>query len=382
MRQIYLDNNATTPLAPEVRQAMAPCLDQIFGNPSSGHRFGEAADSAVGKAREQVATLLQCRPNRVVFTSGGTESNNLAIHSAVTANPDRRHIITSTVEHASVLSPLAFYQGKGYEVEYLPVDSQGRLAASVVEAAIRADTALVTLMAANNETGVVWPLGAIGRICRARGVLFHTDAVQYAGKMPINLGELPVDYLAIAAHKLHGPKGVGALYAARQAPVTPLIMGAGQEGGRRAGTENVAGIVGFGRACELAGSDIERQSLEIAVLRQRFEEGVLASVADVLINGHEALRLPNTSNVSFKNCAAGAIIQELDERGVAVSAHSACHSGDLDPSHVLNAMAVPEEFRHGTLRVSLSRYNTEGDIDRLLALLPGVVAKSRTVFVA
>ena len=378
MEKIYFDNNATTPLDPAVREAILPYLGECFGNPSSGHRFGEQALAGINNARDQVAFLLNCAPKRLFFTSGGTEANNTAIWSVITAFPEKKHIITSVVEHASILRPLEFLQQRfGYTIELLPVSEDGGLDLQQLAENIRPDTALVTLMGANNESGVIWPLEEIGALCRGKEVLFLCDAVQLVGKQPLDLETLPVDYLAVAAHKLHGPKGSGALYVKRTAPFTKLIMGASQEMDHRAGTENVAGIVGLGQACELAGKYLESGKSEVLNLRNRLQERILQEIDGAIVNGANQPRLTNTLNVSFKNCASGAMVQELDERGIAVSAHSACHSGDLDPSHVLRAMAVPETHIHGTLRISLSRFNTSREVDILCETLPGIVAKSR-----
>jgi cysteine desulfurase len=378
MQRIYFDNNATTPLDPGVREAMLPYLAERFGNPSSGHRFGEEALAGINLAREQVASLFRCQPKTIFFTSGGTEANNTAIWSAVSAFPEKKHIVSSAVEHASILSPLEFLRKRfGYRVDLLPVGRDGGLDLQVLAAAIRPDTALVTLMGANNESGVIWPLAEIGALCRERNTLFHCDAVQLVGKEPLDLGKLPVDYLAVAAHKFHGPKGTGALYVTRTAPFTPLIMGASQEMGHRAGTENVAGIVGLGQACTQAARYLEEGGSTVQELRNRLQERILTEIDGVLVNGASQPRLPNTLNVSFKNCASGAMVQDLDERNIAVSAHSACHSGDLDPSHVLRAMAVPESHIHGTLRISISRFNTRAEVDLLCEVLPAIVAKSR-----
>ena len=358
-------------------------LDEHFGNPSSGHRYGEAARHGLEQARARVATLINAEPNRVIFTSGGTEANNMAIASGAAANPARKHLLTSAVEHASVLKPLEFLaRHQGYQLEVLPVATDGGLDLEEVAAAIRPETALVSLMAANNETGVVWPLAEIAALCRSRSVFFHCDAVQMAGKEEIDVRRLGVDYLSLAGHKLHGPKGIGALYVRRGAPLVPLILGAGQENGQRAGTENVAAAVGFGKACELAVESLPHYRSRISVMRDRLEKEILAAIPEARINGNEQPRLANTINVSFKNCASGALIQELDERGIAVSAHAACHSGDLTPSHVLAAMQVPETFQHGTLRISLSRFNTMDEVEALLAVLPGIVARSRRGFAA
>ncbi|MGV1100141.1 cysteine desulfurase family protein [Thiovibrio sp. JS02] len=380
MQTIYFDNNATTPVDPAVREAMAPYLAEHFGNPASGHRFGEAARQGVNAAREQVAALLGCHPGRLVFNSGGSEGNNTAIMSAVRAAPGKKHIISSRVEHGSVLVPLEFLVGQGYEVELLPVDQDGGLALADLKKAIRPDTALVTLMGANNETGVIWPIAEIAAICKEKGVLFHCDAIQLAGKAELPVEAWGVDYLSLAGHKLHGPKGVGALYVRRTAPFTPLVMGAGQEDGRRAGTENVAGIVGFGKACERALSLREADLRQVARLRDLLESGIMTAIPEVRINGGGLPRLVNTLNVSFRHASSAGLIQDLDSLGIAVSAHAACQSGDLDPSHVLRAMGLPEEFLHGTLRISLSRHSTEAEVTRLLEVLPGVVARSRQGF--
>ena len=378
MERTYFDNNATTPLDPVVRETMLPYLGEHFGNPSSGHRFGEQALAGITNAREQVASLFNCPSKRIVFTSGGTEANNTAIWSAITAFPEKKHIITSVVEHPSILKPLEFLQQRfGYTIELLPVSRDGSLDLQQLAASIRPDTVLVTLMGANNESGVIWPLEEIGALCQEKKVLFLCDVVQLVGKEPLNLEALQIDYLSVAAHKLHGPKGSGALYVKRTAPFTKLIMGASQEMGHRAGTENVTGIVGFGKACELAGKYLAGGKSDVLNLRNRMQERILQEIEDVIVNGASEPRLSNTLNVSFKNCASGAMVQELDERGIAVSAHSACHSGDLDPSHVLRAMAVPETHIHGTLRISLSRFSTRQEIDLFCDILPGIVAKSR-----
>ncbi len=378
MERIYFDNNATTPLDPAVRETMLPYLGEHFGNPSSGHRFGEQGLAGITNAREQVASLFSCPPKRIFFNSGGTEANNTAIWSAITAFPDKKHIITSVVEHPSVLKPLEFLQQRfGYTIELLPVSRDGALDLQQLAASIRQDTVLVSLMGANNESGVIWPLEEIGALCQEKKALFLCDAVQLVGKELINPESLQIDYLSVAAHKLHGPKGSGALYVKRTAPFTKLIMGASQEMDNRGGTENVSGIVGFGKACELAGKYLAGGKSDVLNLRNRMQERILQEIEDVIVNGANQPRLSNTLNVSFKNCASSAMVQELDERGIAVSAHSACHSGDLDPSHVLRAMAIPETYIHGTLRISLSRFNTSQEIDLFCDILPGIVAKSR-----
>jgi cysteine desulfurase len=331
-------------------------------------------------AREQVAGLLGCHPGQIVLNSGGTEGNNTAILSAVRANPARKHLISSQVEHSSVLAPLEFLATQGYDLELLGVDENGGLDLEALKGAIRPDTALVSLMGANNETGVIWPVAEIAAICREKGVLFHCDAIQLAGKAALAVEALGVDYLTIAAHKLHGPKGAGALYVRRTVPFSPLIMGSGQENGRRSGTENVPGLVGLGQACVLAQGMDEAAHQRLAALRDRLEAGIIAAIPEARINGALSPRLVNTINVSFRHAASAGLIQDLDAGGIAVSAHAACESGDLDPSHVLRAMRVPEPFLHGTLRISLSRYNTAAEVAALLALLPEAVARSRRGF--
>lgn len=381
MNRIYFDNNATTPVDPQVRQVMLPYLETIFGNASSAHRFGEAARAGIEQSRQQLADFMQCHASSVVFTGGGSEANNQAIWSAIAAFSEKKHIISSVVEHPSVLAPLRFLQKQfGYDVDLLPVDGQGGTDLGKLASLIRSDTALVSLMGANNETGVLWPIVDIGELCRERSILFHCDAVQMPGKVDLDLTKMHVDYLSLAAHKMHGPKGVGALCIHRAAPITPLIMGSDQENGRRAGTENVAGIVGFGKACELAGENIPGHQKHMKELRDRIEKTICEEISDVRINGQSMPRLANTLNISFKHCSSAALIQELDVKGIAISAHSACQSGDLDPSHVLSALKVPEEYMHGTLRVSLSRFNTAQEVDTFLDILPGLVAKSRSGF--
>lgn len=380
MNTIYFDNNATTPVPPEVRRAMLDCLEKNFGNPSSNHRFGESARHALDLAREQTASLINAPASRIIFTSGGSEANNMALMSAVSAHPEKKHLITSAVEHDSVLKPMRWLEMRGYELTLLPVRPDGSLDLATLSSAIRPDTAMVSLMAANNETGVIWPIDEISRICREKNVLYHCDAVQCAGKEVLDMGESPVNYLTMTGHKLHSAKGIGALYAQRGTPVIPLILGAGQEQGLRAGTENVAGAVGFGLACEMAVPKLLENRTKLRAMRDHLEQGITVAIPDARINGQGQPRLANTVNVSFKHTASGALIQELDDRGIAVSAHAACHSGDLNPSHVLTAMGVEEEYLHGTLRISLSRYNTMAEIDHFLAILPELVTRSRHGF--
>ncbi len=375
MQRIYLDNNATTRPADEVVEAMLACLRDCFGNPSSPHFFGEQARAAVEEARRAAAAMLGCPPSRITLTSGGSEANNLAITSAAAARPEKRHIISSPVEHDSVLKPLARLAEQGYEVEFLPVDGNGMIDPTDLERAIRPDTVLVSLMGANNETGVVSPVEEFGRVCRERGVLYHCDAVQMAGK--VELPAAACDYLSISAHKFHGPKGAGLLYSGRRVPVAPMITGGGQEGGRRAGTENVPAIAGLGAACRLAANGLEKKRL--TAMRTRLE-AELKKIPGAFIVAEEAPRLPNTVNVCFRHASGAGIAQELDARGIAVSTQAACHSGDIDPSHVLVAMGVPEEYSHGSIRISLSRYSRDEEIDALLAALTAAAAKAAANF--
>jgi cysteine desulfurase len=382
MNKIYFDNNATTPVDPAARDAMLPYLEDRFGNPSSAHRVGEAANLGVETARQQVADLLATSPARIFFTGCGSEANNMAIFSAAFADPAKKHLVSSVVEHASVLQPLAWLAGQGFEIELLEVDENGLIDLDRLGKVIRDDTALVSLMGANNETGILWPLEKIGAICRERGSLFHSDVVQMLGKEKIDAGSLPVDYLSMAAHKLYGPKGVGALYVSRTAPLIPLIHGAGQEKGKRAGTENTSGLAGFGMACQLAAGFVADYRTKLLPLRDRLEEGIMASDPQAMIMAHDQERLANTVNVCFQHSSSAGLIQELDERSIAVSGHSACHSGDLDPSHVLSAMQVPENYLHGSLRISLSHNSTIAEVERFLELLPDIVRKTRQDFAA
>lgn len=377
MQRIYLDNNAGTPASPEVIAEMLPYFATLYGNPSSNHWFGQQARAAIEEARDRAAALIHAPSSRVFFTSGGSEANNAVIWGVVHAVPGKRHIIASRVEHRSVLEPLTFLCGRGYEVELLDVDKKGGLDIEGLKKRLRPDTLLVSLIGANNETGVLWPIAEIGGLLRERGILFHCDGVQMPGKTEIDVRTLVVDFLSMSGHKLHGPKGVGAVYIRRGAPFVPLIMGGGQENNLRAGTENVPGIVGFGKATELAAAGLACYGRNVGLLRDQLEAAVLARIPDALVNGAGLPRLRNTINISFKGASAEAMVQELDELGFAVSAHSACHSNDLDPSHVLSAMGVPEDYLHGTLRISLGCQNTAEEIDNFLRVLPAVVAKSR-----
>lgn len=377
MNPVYLDNNATTMVAPEVVEAMLPYLGQLYGNPSSMHSFGGQVGTALKKARADVAEVLGARPEEIIFTSCGSESDNTAMLSALAAHPDKRHLVTTRVEHPAVLSLAKHLEEKGYEVTFLGVDERGRLDLEELGRAIRKDTAIVSVMYANNETGTIFPIPEIAALCKARGVLFHTDAVQAVGKVDIDLAKLPVDMLALSGHKLHAPKGVGVLYVRQGTPFRPFLIGGHQERGRRAGTENTAGIIALATAMKLAKDNIAAENTRVRALRDRLEAGILAKVPDCIVNGDPDHRLPNTSSIAFKYVEGEAILLMLDQFGICASSGSACTSGSLEPSHVLRAMGVPFTFAHGSIRFSLSRYTTEAEVDLVLETLPGVIETLR-----
>ena len=374
---IYLDNNATTRLAPEALEAMLPYLRDQFGNAGSAHVLGRLAEGAVAHGRAQLAGLLGCQEAELVFNGGGTEGLNHAIRGVLEAFPARRHFVTTTVEHSAVLAIAEWLARQGVEVTLLGVDRDGRLDLGQLEAAIRPDTALVSVMAANNESGVCFPIAEAGRIARAKGSLFHVDGTQAVGKLPIELKALPVDLFSFSAHKFHGPKGVGALYVRRGLRLKPFMLGGGQERGRRGGTENVPGIVGLGKAAELAAAALEPMATRVRGLRDRLEAELLARVPEIRINGAAAERVPNTSFISFKGIEGEALFLRLSDRGVCVSTGSACTTGQREPSHVLRAMAVEPEWAQGTVRFSLGRYTTDEEIDRVVGLVPDLVAELR-----
>lgn len=376
----YLDNNATTAPAPEAMEAMAPFLRELYGNPASAHTFGGRAQHALDKAREKVAALLGCEPIEIIFTSGGTEGDNAAILAALDALPGRRHIVTSKVEHPAVLGLCRHLATRGYRVTELNVDSQGRLDLDELAREVSADTAMVSLMWANNETGVIFPVHEAGEIAKRAGAMFHVDAVQCPGKLPIDLKkEAAVDFLAVSAHKFHGVKGAGALFVRKGTRFRPLIYGGEQERGRRAGTENVPGIVAMGAAAELAKADLEVTIAREAALRDRLEAGLLARCDHVVINGDRDHRLCNTLNVGFEYIEGESILLMLDTLGIAVSSGSACSSGSLEPSHVLRAMSAPYTAIHGSVRFSLGRYSTDADIDYVLEKVPPVIKRLREI---
>jgi cysteine desulfurase len=373
----YFDNNATTRVAPEVIEAMLPFLLEHWGNPSSIYSFGKQVARHVNKAREKVASLINAEPREIVFTSCGTESNNSAIHSALMGQPKNRHVVTTAVEHSANIKFCEFLKKQGYEITLLPVDSEGELDLHFLEKSIRSDTAIVSVMWANNETGVLFPIEEIAAICRSKGVLFHTDAVQTPGKLKIDVQDLGVDFLSLSAHKLHAPKGIGLLYVKRKTKYQPYVIGGHQEHGRRGGTENVANIVGFGRAAELAQEHLRDENTRIRALRDKLENGILSGISGTVRNGSKEPRLPNTSNISFGSVEAEGILLLLDQAGICVSSGSACTSGSLDPSHVLMAMGCSIPRALGSIRFSLGIYNTEAEVDYLLKQLPPVIAKLR-----
>jgi cysteine desulfurase len=377
VKPIYLDYNGTTPHDPAVIEAMRPFLETEFGNPSSSHGYGIAPSQGVRQARRQVAGLLGCRPEEVVFTSGGTESNNQTIKSIAGARyAEGTHIVTSRIEHPAILEVCRFMEGHGFSVTYLPVDGTGLIRASDVAGAVRSDTLLISIMHANNEVGTVQPIEEIAKIAAENGILFHTDAAQSLGKIPAKVDDLGVSLLSVAGHKLYAPKGVGALYIREGVSPEVFCHGAGQEGGLRAGTENVLEIVGLGKACEIAGRDLEKNRAHMAAMRDRLESGLEAVLTDIRINGHRQKRLPNTCSVSFYGLEADRILEEIGPE-VAASAGAACHSDRVEISHVLAAMNIPEEWAKGTLRFTTGRFTTAEEIDRALEVITSAVKKGR-----
>src|SRR5437870_12847933 len=374
---IYLDNNATTQLDPAVIEEMLPFLTKYYGNPSSGYGFAAMARKAINLARERLAALLGCEPTEVVFTSGGTESNNAVINSALQLEARGGHVIASAVEHSAVLRPCQDLAKRGFAVTFLGVDRHGNVDLADLEAAIHPETALVSIMWANNETGVIFPIEKIAEICRRKGALFHTDAVQAVGKIPIRLRDMAINFLSLSAHKFHGPKGVGALYANRRTRFNPLIAGGGQENGRRGGTENVAGIAGLGKAAELAVKYLEERKCSIRSMRDRFEKAILESTSGTSVNGAGALRIPNTSSLSFEGIESPAALILLDRHGLCCSAGSACKTGSQEASHVLRAMNPNGDGARRSLRFSFGRFNTEAEIDRAIELVPRVIERLR-----
>jgi cysteine desulfurase len=376
---IYLDNNATTKVDPEVIEAMLPYLRDYYGNPSSMHTFGGQVGKAVKTGRAQLAALLGAEDSEIVFTSCGTEGDNAAIRAALLAQPEKRHIITTQVEHPAVLNVCKQLENQGYTVTYLSVNPQGQLDLNELEAALTGNTALVTTMYANNETGVVFPIEQIGLRAKEYGAIFHVDAVQAVGKIPLNMKTSTIDMLTMSGHKIHAPKGIGALYVRRGVRFRPLLIGGSQERGRRAGTENVAAIVALGKAAELEMLHLEEATKRERKLRDRLEQTLLATIPDCEVNGHGTQRLPNTTNIGFKYIEGEAILLSLNQYGICASSGSACSSGSLEPSHVLRAMGLPYTTLHGSIRFSLCRYTTDAEIDRVIEVMPGIVERLRAL---
>ncbi len=380
MKRIYFDNNATTPLAPEVFEAMRPYMLEDYGNASSIHWYGQRAKAGVEKAREQVARLLNARASEIVFTSGGTESDNAAIFGIVdTARAERKHVVTTAIEHPAVLSTAKALERRGVSVSFVRVGSSGVIDPADVAAALRPETVLISVMHANNELGTIQPLEEIGRIAQERDIYFHADAVQSAGKIPLDVHRLGVDLLSLSAHKLNGPKGVGALYVRKGTILRTLMHGGHHERDRRPGTENVAGIVGLGAAAEAARAHLEEECGRVAGLRDRLEAGILARVPYAKVNGDRAHRMPNTTNLTFDYLEGEGFVIAMDLRGVACSTGSACSSGSLEPSHVLTAIGLRPEQARASIRFSLGRFNTDADVDAALEILPAVVEQLRAV---
>ncbi|MCG6897792.1 MAG: cysteine desulfurase NifS [Thiocapsa sp.] len=375
---IYLDNNATTMVAPEVVEAMLPFFTEQFGNPSSIHAYGNRVGLAIKQARRQVQALIGAeQDSEIVFTSCGTESDSTAILSAIRAQPGRNEIITTVVEHPAVLSLCEHLETEGYKVHYLEVDGKGRLDIETYMDLLSDRVAIVSVMWANNESGTLFPVQEMAELARSTGVLFHTDAVQAVGKVPIDLKETAIDMLSLSGHKLHAPKGIGVLYLRRNTRFRPLLRGGHQERGRRAGTENSAAIVGLGKACEMALEHMEHEKTAVRTMRDRLEQGILAAVPHCFVTGDPANRLPNTSNIAFEYIEGEAILLMLNKLGIAASSGSACTSGSLEPSHVMRAMGIPLTAAHGTTRFSLSRYNRMDEIERVIAAVPPIVAQLR-----
>jgi len=378
MKRIYLDHNATTPVNPDVLKAMLPFFEASFGNASSAHRFGQEVQEAMAGAREQVAGLIGADPANIIFTSGGTESDNLAIKGIAYANEKKgKHIVTSQIEHPAVLSTCKFLEKQGFETTYLGVDRYGKVDPDQLRDSIRNDTILVSIMHGNNEIGTVQDIDEIGRIAAERGVYFHTDAVQTCGKIPVDVNKSHVTLLSLSAHKIYGPKGVGALFVRKGARIVPLLHGGHHEANRRAGTENIPGMVGMGKACELAQRAIEQDRQRLTGLRDRLQSKLIERIEDTVTNGHPTDRLPNTLNMCFRYVEGESMIMMLDMKGVAVSSGSACTSGSLDPSHVLLAIGLSHEIAHGSLRFSLGVENTREDVDYVAEVLPEIVGRLR-----
>jgi len=379
MKVIYTDNNATTQVAPEVLEEMLPYFHDIYGNPSSMHGFGGQVEQPLAEARKKVADLIGATPDEILFTSCGTESDNTAIRAAIESNPGKKHIVTTRVEHPAIKNLGEYLSKHGYRVTFLPVDRQGRMDVGRLQKSLSDDTAMISVMWANNETGVLFPIEEIAQTARERGIVFHTDAVQAVGKIPIDVRRVPVDMLSLSGHKIHGPKGIGVLYVRKGTKFSPLLIGGHQEGGRRGGTENVASIIGLGKACELASKHLGKENEHVKYLRDKLEREILKQIPNSFINGDCEHRLPNTTNISFEYVEGEAILLMMNEFGICASSGSACTSGSLEPSHVLRAMGVPFTAAHGSIRFSLSIYNTEEEIDFIIEKLPPIIERLRAL---
>jgi cysteine desulfurase len=377
VKVIYVDNNATTQVAPEVLEEMLPYFNEFYGNPSSMHTFGGMVEHKIIEARERLAGLLGASPEEIIFTSCGTESDNTAIRAAILSNPDKKHIITSRVEHPAIKNLFEYLSKNGYRVTFVPVNRKGILDLDYLYKSLSEDTAVVSMMWANNESGVIFPIEDIGKVLKEKGIVFHTDAVQAVGKIPIDLKNVDVDMLSLSGHKLHGPKGVGALYVRKGTKYSPFLIGGHQEKGRRGGTENAASIIGLGKASELAAVNLSGENIRVKRLRDKLETEILNRIPNAIVNGDRENRLPNTTSISFEYVEGESILLMMDEFGICASSGSACTSGSLEPSHVLRAMGVPFTAAHGSVRFSLSIYNTEEEIDFIIEKLPPVIARLR-----
>ncbi|MFZ5571512.1 MAG: cysteine desulfurase NifS [Thermodesulfobacteriota bacterium] len=377
MNVIYTDNNATTRVDELVLEAMLPYLRDYYGNPSSMHTFGGQVAREIANARARTAALLNARPEEILFTSCGTESDSTAIRAAIASNPEKRHIVTTRVEHPAIKNLCEHLAKNGYRITFVPVDRNGALDLDTLHKSLSNDTAIVSVMWANNETGVIFPVEEIAAEVRERGIVFHSDAVQAVGKIPIDLGKLDIDMLSLSGHKIHAPKGIGALYIRKGTKFSPFLIGGHQESGRRGGTENVAAIVGLGKACELAGARMADENTRVRELRDRLENSLLKKIDHAFVNGAGQQRLPNTTSIAFEYVEGEAILLMMNEYGICASSGSACTSGSLEPSHVLRAMGVPFTAAHGSIRFSLSIYNTAEEIDIIVDKLPPIIARLR-----
>jgi len=379
VKTVYVDNNATTKVAPEVLEVMLPYFSEYYGNPSSMHFFGGQVQKKVDEARAKVADFLGAEPSEIVFTSCGTESDNAAILGTLDSYPEKRHLITTRVEHPAVGNVSTYLGRKGYRVTELSVDREGRLDLDELRESLTDETTLVTIMYANNETGVIFPIEEMGEIVKARGIPFHTDAVQAAGKIPLNMKKSKLDLLSISGHKLHAPKGIGVLYIQKGTRFSPFLIGGHQEKGRRGGTENVPYIIGLGKACELAKKHLDEENTRIKALRDYLEAKLLEKIPNTLVNGDRVHRLPNTVSVSFEYVEGESILLLLSDLGICASSGSACTSGSLEPSHVLRAMGVPFTAAHGSIRFSLSIYNTKEEMDYIIEHIPPIIQRLRDI---